>query len=255
MIEKKKLLQQMSSEEDKIIISRLYDLARSARGGWRASGFFLDPAKCSRVLTWFGDCEPVLWGGYEGAERNMVSFGDADARLERFPIGAVQLTPSAVWEASHRDVLGAVMGLGIDRAKIGDILVTEQQAVLFCDKLLSEFLAEQLCSVGRYRVKTREVFLNQVKVPPKKYQELTDTVASLRADCVIAAIYSLPRGKAQEAIASGRVTVNWEEMTSMSLELKEGDVVSLRGMGRSELIKIGGLSRKGRIFISAKRLI
>ena len=255
MIEKKKLIQQMTAEEDKITVSRLYDLARSARGGWRASGFFLDPAKCARVADWFGDCEPTLWGGYEGAERRMVSFGQACAQPDWFPICAMEIVPSLAWEASHRDILGAVMGLGIDRSKIGDILVTSEKGTLFCDQPLSDFLSDQLCAVGRYRVKTREIPVDQVEIPDKKYQEITDTVASLRADCILAAIYSLPRAKAQEAIISGRVTVNWEELTSLNAELKEGDVISLRGMGRSELTKIGGLSRKGRIFIQAKRLL
>lgn len=255
MIEKKKLLQQLSCEEDKILVSRLYDLARSARGGWRPSGFFLDPAKCSKIQSWFGDCEPVLWGGYQEAERQMVSFGDAAALASWFPVSAVRLKSSVPWDVSHRDVLGAVMSLGIDRAKLGDILVTQKQATLFCDAPLTDFFSQQLCSVGRYSVKTQEIAADQVEIPQKNYREVTDTVASLRADCIIAAVYSMPRGKAQEAIASGRVMVNWEELTSFSSELREGDVISLRGLGRSELTKIGGVSRKGRIYIHARRLL
>lgn len=255
MIEKKKLLQQVSCEEDKILVSRLYELARGARGGWKPSGFFLDPGKCRKIPVWFGDCEPVLWGGYTGAERCMVSFGEREATGEWFPVSAVQLTASVSWEVSHRDVLGALMNLGIDRSKTGDILVTDKTAILFCESGLVDFLLQEMNSVGRYSVKPVEIPVSQVEIPLKKYREVTDTVASLRADCVIAAMYSLPRGKAQEAIASGRVTVNWEELNAVSTELHSGDVVSLRGMGRSELVEIGGFSRKGRIFIKARRLL
>ena len=255
MIEKAKLLQQVTCEEDKILVSRLFELAKGARGGWRPSGFFLDPGKCRKIGQWFGDCEPVLWGGYEAAERCMVSFGEADAEGSWFPVSAVELTSSVLWEVSHRDVLGALMNLGIDRSKTGDILVTEQTATVFCDTALVDFLLQEIRTIGRYLVKTKEIPVEQVIIPPKKFREITDTVASMRADCVIAAIYSLPRGKAQEAIVSGRVTVNWEEWTSLSAELHGGDVISLRGMGRSELSEIGGLSRKGRTYIKAKRLL
>ncbi len=255
MIEKKRLLQQVSLEEDKILVSRLFELAKGARGGWKPSGFFLDPGKCRKIGQWFGDCEPVLWGGYEEAERCMVSFGEKDAEGSWFPVSAVELTSSSLWEVSHRDVLGALMNLGIDRSKTGDILVTEKRATVFCDTALVDFLLQEIRTIGRYSVKPEEIPVEQVIIPPKKFLELTDTVASLRADCIIAAVYSLPRGKAQEAIASGRVMVNWEEWTSPSAELHTGDVISLRGMGRSELSEIGGLSRKGRTYIKAKRLL
>lgn len=255
MIEKNKLLQQVSCEEDKIVVSRLFDLAKGARGGWRPSGFFLDPGKCRKIGQWFGDCEPVLWGGYENAERCMVSFGANEAEGSWFPISAVEVTCAIPWEVSHRDVLGALMNLGIDRSKTGDILVTEKKAIIFCDAPLVDFLLQEIRSVGRYSVTTKEIPIEEIEIPPKKFREVTDTVASLRADCVIAAVYSLPRGKAQEAILSGRVTVNWEEWTSLSGELHSGDVISLRGMGRSELSEIGGLSRKGRTYIKAKRLL
>lgn len=255
MIEKKKLLQQVSCEEDKILLSRLYELAKGAQRGWKPSGFFLDPGKCRKIGQWFGDCEPVLWGGYEKAERCMVSFGEKDAEGSWFPISAVELRSAIPWDVSHRDILGALMSLGIDRSKTGDILVAEQTATLFCDTALLDFLLQEIRTIGRYSVKTKEILIEQVEIPEKKFREVTDTVASLRADCIIAAIYGLPRGKAQEAIRSGRVTVNWEELTSLSGELDGGDVISLRGMGRAELSEIGGLSRKGRIYIKAKRLL
>ena len=185
----------------------------------------------------------------------MVSFGEKEAEVSWFPISAVELTSSVLWEVSHRDVLGALMNLGIDRSKTGDILVTEQTATVFCNTAMVDFLIREIQTVGRYSVKTKEIPLDQINIPEKKFREVWDTVASLRADCILAAIYSLPRGKAQEAIASGRVTVNWEEWTSMSAELRAGDVISLRGMGRSELSEIGGFSRKGRTYIKAKRLL
>ncbi len=253
MIERKKLLQLAGGEEERAVFSRLYDLAKSSAGGWRVSGFFLDPAKCRKALSWFADCEPVLWGGYEGAERQMIAFGESAATGDWFPLRAVRLTPTAPWQASHRDVLGAVLGLGLDRSKIGDILVTERDAVLFCTEPIAAFLREGITTVGRYRVTAEET--ERPEIPKKKYIEITDTVASLRADCVIAAIYALPRARAQAAISAGKVTVNWEELTSLSAELREGDVISLRGSGRSELTKIGGHSRKERIFISANRLV
>lgn len=255
MIDKKKILQQIQSDEDKILVSRLFDLAKSARGGWRPSGFFLDRGKCLKIPLWFGDCEPVLWGGYPDAERCMVSFGEKEAEGSWFPLSAVKLISPIPWEISHRDVLGALMNLGIDRAKTGDIIVDEQSAVLFCEEALTDFLLQEIRTVGRYSVKTEEISIDSIVIPEKKFREVTDTVASLRADCVVAAIYSLPRGKAQEAIASGRVSVNWEELTSTSTELNQGDVISLRGMGRSELTEIGGLSRKGRTYIKAKRFL
>lgn len=255
MIEKRSLLQQASSEEEKILLARLYELAKGACGSWKPSGFFLDPGKCRKIGRWFGDCEPVLWGGFQNAERCMVSFGDREADEGWFPIAAVRMVPAASWDVSHRDVLGALMNLGVDRSKMGDILVSEQAAVVFCDDSLADFFVCELRTVGRYAVKTEEVSIDSVEIPEKKFRMVTDTVASLRADCVVASVYAISRGKAQEAIRSGRVTVNWEEIVSANAEMAEGDIISLRGLGRAELTEIGGFSRKGRRYIKAKRLL
>lgn len=255
MIEKRSLLQQASSEEDKILLARLYELAKSARRCWKPSGFFLDPGKCRKIGQWFGDCEPVLWGGFQSAERCMVSFGDGDAEAGWFPIVAVRIVPTVSWDVSHRDVLGALMNLGVDRSKMGDILVSEQAAVVFCGDGLADFFVRELRTVGRYTVKTVESSIDSIEIPEKKFRMVTDTVASLRADCVIASVYAISRGKAQEAIRSGRVTVNWEESVSVNAEMAEGDVISLRRLGRAELTEIGGFSRKGRRYIKAKRLL
>jgi len=142
--------------------------------------------------------------------------------------------------------LGSLMGLGIERDVIGDILAEGGQAVMVVKASIAPFLQENLTKIGRYRV---DVTLHDTygMKPKSDFIEDYDTVASMRLDAVAATIFKLSRGSATDAIGGGLVAVNGVAVTKPDLCVKAGDKISLRGKGKAVVDAVEGLSKKGRI--------
>ena len=156
---------------------------------------------------------------------------------------------------THRDLLGSLTALGIERAKLGDILVGETSAdVLVCAEL-ADYLAREWTSAGRERLTLTPVELSALNIPEQRVREIRDTVATLRLDAVASTGFSISRGRAAELISAGRVQLNHRETLKCDAPVREGDVVSARGLGKFELAEVGGLSRKGRTAILVKRYL
>ena len=117
------------------------------------------------------------------------------------------------------------------------------------------FLRDSFDSAGRVRLKVSEIQLPEIQAPQLRRKELHDTVAALRLDSVLAVGFSISRSKASQLIAAGRCAVNWEDTSKSDLQLREGDVISCRGLGKCRLTQVGGLSRKGRINITVERYL
>ena len=163
-----------------------------------------------------------------------------------FPVDAVKITYNSKFSSalSHRDFLGSILGLGIERVKIGDILVYDGEAYCFADSSISSYIAANLEKAGRTKVSAKITDLNLVKLPEKRIDVKNVTVSSLRADTVFGAV-----------IRAERASVNWCTVKSVSDTIKEGDVLSLKGSGRGVLMEIGGTTKKGRIVITVGRYI
>jgi len=156
---------------------------------------------------------------------------------------------------SHRDYLGSVLGLGLERKVIGDIIVCEDGADISVSSPIAEFLHLNLNQIGRVNVTTEILPIEELRTFEIKTQVKKDTVASLRLDNIVASAFNLSRAKAQEAIRHGQVNVNQEECTKTDYEVKLLDKVSLRHFGKVMLSEIGGESRKGRICITIEKFI
>ena len=165
---------------------------------------------------------------------------------------AVFRTDSAL---THRDFLGSLMGMGVVREKLGDILVGPDSADLLVLDTVADFLLAGWNSAGRAKLTVTEIDPEHLHIPEACCQELRDTVSSLRLDAVVSAGLKMARGKAAELIASGRVQVNWRECTKPDKALSAGDTVSARGFGKFELTEIGGTTKKGRTAITLKRYV
>lgn len=234
-----------------VMFAHIFDLCEKAeRHGFSAYGDFLSENSISALLSRksFLPMEPVLSGGFEDAERQMVAFiPEYDEPI--FPITAIKISSPMIKSLSHRDFLGSILGLGIKREKCGDIIIGEKEAFAILSEEIASYVLNSLEKVGRVGVKCEEIPLPEVKVPEKSFKPITGTVSSLRLDSVVTLFSGKGRGKAAEIISGGLVFVNGIAVTKNDFHLKDGDVLSLRGKGKATL-SVGGTSKKDRIFIT-----
>lgn len=198
------------------------------------------------------------FGGYESAERQMVAFlPDALYYEYQFPVQAVEIRPVSkkfAEKLSHRDFLGSLMNLGIDRSKFGDIIVEEEYAVVFACQEIAGFVVENLTRIRHTVVTCCVKELQDFSYTPK-FQEVKGTVPSVRLDTVLAVAYPLSRSKLTPYIEGGKVFVNGKLITSNGYTLKPGDKISVRGMGRISYEDVLSETKKGRYYIAVKKYI
>lgn len=216
---------------------------------------FMDRAKCGRFLERMknpGDLEIQAFGGLEEAERMMLAFAPNQGTLSHqdFPIIVLKIAPKSKkfgqTDLSHRDYLGSILGLGIERGKIGDILVSEDGAICFAEAEMAGYILTNLDKVSKTAVTVSKLDKAQV-LSPKRTENRRVTVPSMRLDAILADALHLSRGKAQTLITGEKVNVNWSAVTNTSYILKTGDMVSARGFGRFRVGEVGGKTKKDRI--------
>lgn len=268
------------------LYARLDDLSGAASRGDAAMTAFLTPREAKYARLYLsarlrtGLC--VLWGGYPDAERMRAillpdwsegmcapealaadpvsaltdaGLGDAaDAVHEG--VTAVRVTGSGYRVLTHRDYLGSLMGLGLERDAMGDILVEDDRtAVLLCSRRVAEFLMTDLCKVGSDTVKCALLPDGDVPAAVRRTQPLSDTVASERLDCVVASLCNLSRDKAQTAIRSGLCEMDYECVQDCDTEVVPPAVLSVRGFGKFRVTAFDGETRKGRLRLRAEKYI
>ena len=198
----------------------------------------------------------MLWGGYEGAQRQQAHF--LPDWMEGPDESAIRCLRCRFYETehpTHRDFLGSLMGLGLTREKVGDILVGPDSADLVVLDTVEDFLLQSWDSAGRAKLTVTAIEPCHIHIPEVKCQEVRDTVSSLRLDAVASTGFKMARGKAADLITSGRVQVSWRECTKPDKLLSAGDTVSARGFGKFELTEVGGVTKKGRTSIVLKRYV
>ena len=198
------------------------------------------------------------YGGYGLSERQMAAFlPDALYYDYQYPIQIIEISPvnrKFAEELSHRDYLGAVMNLGIERCKLGDILIEDGKAILFAKEELAGYIMEHLTRIRHTTVKTSILSTFEDSYEPR-YEELKGTVASVRLDTVLSLAYPLSRSKITGLIEGARVFVNGKLVTSNGYRLKEGDILSVRKMGRIGYNGILSETKKGRYMVSIRKYI
>lgn len=196
-------------------------------------------------------------GGYEGAERQMLLFLPdwQTPEMAEFPVRYLRASYRPEYSLTHRDFLGSLMGMGIVREKVGDLLVDAQSCDLIVADSVAEFLLREWTQAGKAPLKVALVEAQDLHVPEIRCEELRDTVQSLRLDAVAATGFRMSRGKAADLIAGGHVEVNWRDCIKPDHLLAEGDTVSARGFGKFKLEQVSGTTRKGRTGIVLKRYI
>lgn len=242
------------NEEEKLLLARISDAARLAeKRNCPIYTDFLSPAQqiiAKKAATTVPFLDFELWGGYETAERKMGVFIPQRIEKPSWPIVVLALKTRGEYPA-HPEILGALTGLGIRREKVGDILASAEPPKLLCEASIAPFLVENFTKAGRKAFRLEECDLGAI--PEAEHEEKTFTVPSLRLDCIAAEGFGMARTKMTERIKQGGANLNWVETNSPSATIREGDTISLRGHGRIVVSKIGGTSKKDRIFITVKK--
>ena len=220
---------------------------------------FLDPYGqeiAETICASFDGIELDFDGGYAGAERQraMLRHADFAGTPDGFGIACVE----AAWNGqfarlSHRDVLGAVMGLGIERERIGDILPGPDAAKILCDAKITDFILDNLTMIGAVTVKVALGDMAEIAPRAERTKEIRATVASLRLDSIVAAGFGISRSRAADDIAADKVKLNWQSAANASKTIRQGDVLSMRGRGRVEVTEVRGQTKKGRTVVVLNR--
>ncbi len=200
----------------------------------------------------------VTFGGYDYSERQMVAFlPDALCYNYEYPISILKISPlhkKFSETLSHRDYLGAILNLGIERSKIGDILVEEDCAILFVHHSLEVFFLDELRRIRHTSVMTNIEDAKEFIYRPKT-REIKGTVSSLRLDSLLALAFSSSRSKLVAYIEGGKVFVNGKLITSNGYQIKETDIISVRGLGRFRYVETVSETKKGRYFVTLELYI
>lgn len=198
----------------------------------------------------------LMWGGNALSERKMICFSSEEPIREQFPIAVIKICAAHVKFAeklTHRDYLGAVLNLGIDRCKIGDIMLVDEEACLFVEQSMEEYICSSLEKVKHTNVVCKKVGADITF--EQRYKEISGTVQSVRLDAVISIAFKNSRSQLISMISSGRVFVNGSLITNNSFRLKEGDIVSVRGMGKFLYEKEQDVTKKGKIRILLRKYV
>ncbi len=243
------------NEEEKLFVSHLKDLVRqaAARHALRFTKFLNLREKSLSMGIVQGEKQmfTMLYGGYENAERVILGIGEEEINEWDFPIERLDFSYKGV--LSHRDILGAVLGLGIERENVGDIFADEGAFCIFVYRGIADFISNNLTEVGRERVTFKPDGLDiSFK---REFEELSDTLASNRLDNVVSALLNTSRGRATEMISRGFVSVNHLQISKTDFEIEEGDILSLKGGGRFIADSLTDKSRKGRIIFKYRKFI
>lgn len=267
--------------ERDLLEARIDDAISQSERGAVARMAFLNPRdrrRAERFLRARGVWEQAwFWGGYADAERACLfllpdyltaclsaDVAECDAAEVCALLGdevseavcAIRIKGSGYRELTHRDFLGSILGLGIERDAIGDVAVQDlHTAVVFCPRTLGTFLKETLERVGNDTVRCADYIPDEHFTDGRNYRHISDTVASERLDCVVASLCNCSRDDAQNAVRAGLVEVDFEPEERVDFVLHAPATISVRGYGRFILRAFDGETRKGRLRLRADQLI
>ena len=245
-----------------MLLAKIWDKINAGmRRNIPANTGFLSPRELEMARYLFGHQEGLsYWGGYEDAERKMAVFLpdylDASSLTESdAPLVCLRATFFEGDPLSHRDFLGALMGMGIAREAVGDICVGTGSCDFFVTDEIAPYLLQNLLSAGRTRIQLSPIPLSEVSVPEPETKEIRDTVASIRLDSVISSGFRIGRSAAAQYVSAGKVAIDGLPCEKPDKQLDEGVKISVRGLGKIKLKAINGKTKKDRISIIIDRYI
>ena len=261
MIDRRKLLTHIHDQEEKVLLARVLDLCDIVLKNHRPQATdFYDPQRTSRInslVDSINGLKAVALGGYEQAERKRTMIlpdnyvGEDLSRIICLLIdGNFKMN-----KVTHRDYLGALLGLGIKREKLGDIVVLENGAQVMVAEEIAQYIISNLEKIGRVRVTVRELADQVLILPEQNFKEIRATVPSLRLDVICGASFGISRSKIAREITADWISLNWHACSDLSQPVKEKDIISGRGRGRVEIYEVAGQTKKGRISVVLRKYL
>lgn len=268
-MDKQLILNKYSKPEDKLLISKMLDKIELSKSKNKIENTdFLDMYQkhlLEKILKQEKVDNYIISGGTEETERNVIIFYPEKLKevvynnyKKILPIICIRINLPKEMHGKyiHRDYLGGLMKLGIKREKIGDIFVFKDGADILVLDEISKFLLNNLSTLTRFsKSKIEKISIQDIRQKEEKKEELKIIVSSMRLDCVISEILKTSRGKAEEVIKGQRVFVNFENADKLTKQIKENDLITIRGKGRFEIAKIEGTTRNNRVKLIVNKFI
>lgn len=248
--------------EDKVLLAKVWDkVSNGMRKNIPGNTGFLSLRELDMTRYLFGDVEGLYaFGGYDGAERQMLVYlpdylEESALYDEDSPLVCIRAVFYEGDSPSHRDFLGALMGIGIARETVGDICVGKSSCDFFVTAEIAPYVLQNFTGAGRTKLRLEQIPLDQVQIPEPETKEIRDTLASLRLDSVIAAGFRMGRSLASQYVTSGKAAINGLPCEKPDRPVEEGAKISVRGLGKIKLETINGETKKGRISVVIRRYV
>lgn len=262
LIHRDVILNRYTGTEEKVLLARVLDRAENVLKNYQPMVTdFYDPYHTGLVFSAIKsvpDLDVVADGGYADAERCRVVIYPDHMQRDQLDANISFLNIAGNFKmvtVNHRDYLGSLMGLGLKREKLGDIIVTNQGAQIMADANVSDYIEANLTKVGPVGVTVSKITREQLQLPQPKVKIINATVASMRLDAVAAAGYGTSRSKLAREITAERLNLNWAPCSNPAANVKEGDMLSLRGRGRVKVVEVKGNTKKGRVSLVLHKYI
>ena len=250
------------TSEDRLLLAKLWDKINTGlRRNIPANTCFLSPRELEMARYLFGDVEGLTaFGGYEEAERKMLVFLPEYLNVsalseEDSPLVCLRCTFYESDSPSHRDFLGALMGAGIGRETVGDICVGKGSCDFFVAAEIAPYILQNFTSAGRTKLRIQAIPLNEAQIPEPEVKEIRDTLASPRLDSVISSGFRIGRSLAAQYVSAGKAAINGLPCEKPDKAVVEGDIISVRGLGKIKLESANGQTKKGRISVVIHRYV
>lgn len=255
------ILSKYSKPEDKLLISKMLDKIELSKIKNRVEYTdFLDMYQkhlLEKILKYEKIENYVITGGADDTERNIIVFYPEKLKdivninyKKILPIVCIRIDlPKEMYgKYSHRDYLGALIKLGVKREKIGDIFVFKCGADILILDEISKFVLNNISSLTRFsKSKVEKIGIENIREKEINKEEFKVIVSSMRLDCIISELLKTSRGKAEEIIREQRVFVNFENIDKLTKQIKENDLITVRGKGRFEIVGIEGTTKSDRL--------
>jgi len=256
------LIGHLRDQEEKAILAKVLDHAENVLKNHRPLlTNFYDPYHTGLIISMLEripDLDFATNGGYETAERVRTAIFPDYLDENNIDYETVLLAVEGnfkIVKVTHRDFLGSILGLGIKREMVGDLIVTDTGCQVVAVKEVAPYLSANLTRVHRVRVDVREIKPEELVLPEIKVKEIKTTVASLRLDAVAAAGFGTSRTRIAREILAEKLSLNWHTCSNVASPVRPGDIISMRGRGRIEVAEVKGSTRSGRIGIVIRRFL
>ncbi|KAF0092075.1 MAG: RNA-binding S4 domain-containing protein [Fusobacteria bacterium] len=249
--------------EENILKNYIEDQVEKAHKNGIGATKFLTPTEQSEALSYITHhkynkkVDIIKKGGYESAERARLIFLNkqwGEYQNDQI-LKALVIEHRKQDKIGHRDILGALMNMGIERNTIGDIETKGTQPTLVCLPEISQYILDNLTKIGNIGVAVRGIPLEELGSRIEELETMHIIASSMRIDCLVAEIFNISRNEASNLIQQGKISLNHKLVTKQDDNVVEGNTIALRGKGKAKILVIDGKTKKDRIKLVIGRYV